>query len=149
MELVWWHWAVAGIVLMLAELAIPAFVLVWFGLGAVLVAVLVALLPAFSLAGQLALWLVVSLALIGLWFRVFKPGVHKTTVGMSAPGVVGEIGLLVSAVAPFDRGEVRFQKPLLGTDVWPCIADETLAAGERVRVLAVEGSILKVGKTRE
>lgn len=146
MELVWWHWAVAGIVLMLAELAIPAFVLIWFGLGALLVALPVALLPDFGLTGQLALWLALSLLLIVLWFRVFKPGVHKTTVGMSAPGVVGEIGLLVRAVAPFERGEVRFQKPLLGADVWPCIADEALAAGDRVKVLAVEGSILKVGR---
>ena len=37
----WWHWAVAGIVLILAELAVPAFVLVWFGLGALIVALIV------------------------------------------------------------------------------------------------------------
>ncbi len=34
MEMEWWQWAVAGIVLVLAELAVPAFVLIWFGLGA-------------------------------------------------------------------------------------------------------------------
>jgi signal peptidase I len=38
----WWHWAVSGIVLILAELVVPAFVLVWFGLGALLVALVVA-----------------------------------------------------------------------------------------------------------
>ncbi len=146
MEFLWWHWAVAGIVLMLLELAVPAFVLIWFGLGALLVALPVAVLPDFGLTGQLSLWLLISMALVALWFRVFKPNVHKTRIGMSGPALIGEIGLLVREVAPYTRGEVRFQKPLLGTDVWPCIADETLAAGERVRVLAVEGSILKVGK---
>lgn len=142
----WWHWAVAGIGLILAELAIPAFVLVWFGLGALVVALVAAVGVESGLTGQLALWLVVSLALVALWFKLFKPGRHKTRIGMSDADVVGEIGLLAREVAPFERGEVRFQKPVIGSEVWPCIADEAIAAGERVKVLAVEGSILKVGK---
>ncbi len=142
----WWQWAVSGIVLMLVELAVPAFVLIWFGLGALLVTLVVAIAPAFDLTAQLSLWLVASLTLVALWFRVFKPGQHKTRIGMSDADVVGEVGLLARSVAPFEKGEVRFQKPLLGSDSWPCIADEAIAAGERVKVLAVEGSMLKVGK---
>ncbi|WIM06220.1 MAG: NfeD family protein [Candidatus Nitricoxidivorans perseverans] len=141
----WWHWAVAGIVLILAELAVPAFVLVWFGLGALLVALVVAL-AAIGLTAQLAVWLVVSLAFVALWFKVFKPESHKTRIGMSDSDVTGEIGLLARDVAPFEKGEVRFQKPILGTDSWPCIADEAIKAGERVKVVDVEGSFLKVAK---
>ena len=37
MTLEWWHWVVFGFVLIIAELAVPQFVLVWFGLGALLV----------------------------------------------------------------------------------------------------------------
>jgi membrane-bound ClpP family serine protease len=48
--------------------------------------------------------------------------------------------------APFERGRVRFQKPLLGSDEWECVVDEPVAAGERVRVVAVEGSFLRVEK---
>ncbi len=146
MELEWWHWAVAGIVLILAELAVPAFVLVWFGLGALVVALVVAL-AAIGVTAQLSVWLVVSLVLVFLWFKVFRPERHKTRIGMSAPAMIGEIGLLARDVAPFEKGEVRFQKPLLGTDTWPCIADEAIRAGDRVRVIAVEGSLLKVGRT--
>ncbi len=143
----WWHWAVAGIALILAELAVPAFVLVWFGLGALLVAAVVAVAPDIGLTPQLALWLATSLALVVLWFRIFKPGFHKTRIGMADADVVGEIGLLARDVAPFEKGEVRFQKPVLGSDVWPCIADEEIKSGERVKVLEVEGSFLKVGKS--
>jgi membrane protein implicated in regulation of membrane protease activity len=146
MELEWWHWAVAGIALILAELAVPAFVLVWFGLGALVVALVVAL-AAIGVTAQLSVWLVVSLVLVFLWFKVFRPERHKTRIGMSAPAMIGEIGLLARDVAPFEKGEVRFQKPLLGTDTWPCIADEAIRAGDRVRVIAVEGSLLKVGRT--
>ena len=146
MHLEWWHWGVAGIVLILAELAVPAFVLVWFGLGGLVVALLVLVFPQFDLTSQLSAWLVVSVAMIVLWFKLFKPNFHKTRVGMSDASLIGEIGLLTREVAPFQKGEVRFQKPMLGADVWPCLADEAIAAGARVKVLTVEGSLLKVGK---
>jgi hypothetical protein len=146
MQIEWWQWAVAGIVLVLTELAVPAFVLIWFGLGALVVALIVAVLPQFGVTAQLAVWLVVSVALVALWFRIFKPGFHKTRVGMSDANVIGEIGLLTREVAPFQNGEVRFQKPMVGSDVWPCMADEAIPAGARVKVLTVEGSFLKVGK---
>ena len=146
MEMEWWQWAVAGIVLVLAELAVPAFVLIWFGLGALIVALIVAILPLMGNTTQLSVWLVVSVSLVGFWFKIFKPNIHKTHVGMSDYNLVGEIGLLTREVAPFQNGEVRFQKPMLGSDVWPCMADETILAGARVKVLAIEGSFLKVGK---
>jgi inner membrane protein len=146
MELAWWHWAVSGIALIVAELAVPAFVLIWFGLGALVVALAMALLN-LGLTAQLTLWLVVSLALVAGWFKVFKPNMHKTRIGMSDANVVGEVGVLVHDVAPFAKGQVRFQKPILGADVWECIADEAIKNGERVKVLDVEGSFLKVGRT--
>jgi len=145
MELAWWHWAVGGIVLIVAELAVPSFVLIWFGVGALAVALLVAV-AAPGLTAQLAVWLVVSLALVAAWFKVFKPSMHKTRIGMADANVVGEVGMLVRDVAPFEKGQVRFQKPVLGSDVWECIADEAIKSGERVRVLDVEGSFLKIGR---
>ena len=142
----WWTWVVGGIALILAELAIPSFFLVWFGLGAVLVGLLMLALPHLSLTAQLAVWTLASLAMVVLWFRVFKRSFHKTRVGTADGEVIGEIGVLVSAVAPFERGKVRFQRPLLGSEEWVGLADSAIAAGERVRVVAVEGSYLKVGK---
>jgi membrane protein implicated in regulation of membrane protease activity len=145
MELAWWHWAVGGIILIVAELVVPSFVLIWFGLGALVVALAVAL-SAIGFTTQLGLWLIVSLVLVAGWFKVFKPSMHKTKIGMADANVVGEIGMLVHDVAPFAKGEVRFQKPILGADVWECIADEPIESGARVRVVAVEGSFLKVGR---
>jgi hypothetical protein len=142
----WWTWVVGGIALILAELAIPSFFIVWFGLGAILVGLLMLALPDLSLTAQLAVWTLASLAMVVLWFRVFKRSFHRTRVGTADGEVIGEIGVLVSAVAPFERGRVRFQRPLLGSDEWVCLADAAIAAGERVRVMAVEGSFLKVGK---
>jgi hypothetical protein len=145
MNIEWWAWIVGGIVLVLAELLIPSFFIVWFGLGALLVGLL-ALAFDLSLTAQLATWTLASLAMVVLWFRVFKQSFHKTRIGTADGEVIGEIGLLVGAVAPFQHGKVRFQRPLLGSDEWVCLADTAIAAGERVRVVAIEGSFLKVGK---
>ena len=145
MQLEWWQWVVGAVGMAMLELAIPAFVLIWFALGALLVALALLIFP-LSITAQLATWLVASVVMVYCWFKVFKPSRRKTLIGTSDANVVGEIGLLARSVAPFEKGEVRFQKPLLGTDSWPCIADAPIAAGERVKVVAVEGSMLKVGK---
>ena len=147
MELVWWHWVVLGIALVLLELAVPTFFLVWFGAGAIVVGAVLALYPQLSFAWQVLLWIACAVAFIGLWFKVFKPNLHKTRIGMSKGTVIGEIGLVTREIRPYEKGAVRFQKPLLGDDVWESIADEEIKVGERVKVLDVEGNWLKVGRT--
>lgn len=144
----WWHWMVLGVALILLELAIPAFFVIWFGLGALIVGTAVAMVPALALPGQVALWIVASVAFVILWFKVFKVQVHRTRVGLSEGQFAGEVGLTTRPVKPYQKGQIRFQKPILGSDVWEAISDEDIAAGERVRVLAVEGNILRVAKNR-
>jgi membrane protein implicated in regulation of membrane protease activity len=146
MEILWWHWVVLGIALMLLELAVPAFFLVWFGLGAVVVGILLAIFPTMTLAYQIIIWTVLALLLIWLWFKIFKPSFHKTKAGMAHGALVGEIGLVTKDIRPYENGQVRFQKPILGEEVWPSMADQEIRSGERVRVLDVEGNTLKVVK---
>ena len=98
-----------------------------------------------SLTAQVVLWTAASVAMTVLWFRVFRNDTHSTRSGQTG-SAVGEIGLLATAVAPYQPGQVRFQKPLLGAETWECRADEPIAAGERVRVLTVEGNYVLVQK---
>lgn len=146
MTIEWWYWVVGGVLLILLELAIPAFFVLWFGLGALLVGLLMLLAGALALTTQLLVWGLASLAMVALWFRVFRRDRHKTLIGTADGTVLGEVGLLVGAVEPFQRGKVRFQRPILGADEWACVAESAIAAGERVRVISVEGSFLKVAK---
>ena len=150
MNLEWWHWIVLGIALVVAELAVPAFFIIWFGLGALVVGLAVLVLPLpLGETAQIGLWVVASLAMVGLWFRVFKGGEYlrsRTRVGQSDGEPIGEIGLMTKPAEPFARGRLRFQKPVLGAEEWECVADAPIAVGERVRVVAIEGSFLKVVK---
>jgi membrane protein implicated in regulation of membrane protease activity len=139
----WWHWVVLGLCLAIAELAVPAFFIIWFGLGAIGVGFLLLFVPNLPLAAQLLIWAVASSAFVVLWFRFLRPKT-RTTVGTSADSVAGEIGILVCELSPQGRGQVRFQKPILGADLWKCYADQPLAEGDRVRVVVVEGDFIKV-----
>lgn len=142
----WWHWEIAGLALVLLELAVPTFFVLWFGFGAMLVGLVLLVQADLSLTAQISTWVAASVAMTVLWFRVFKRSQHKTLVGTAGGEVIGEVGLLVSAVAPFERGRVRFQRPVLGAEEWACMAESAIAAGERVRVVSVEGSFVKVAK---
>lgn len=146
MNPLWWHWVVLGIALMLLELAVPAFFVIWFGAGALIVGLILLAAPTLTFAWQIVIWSACSLVLIWLWFRVFKPGMHKTRAGMSRGALVGEIGLVTRDIRPFEKGQIRFQKPILGDDLWEALAEAEIRTGERVRVLDVEGNTLKVGR---
>jgi membrane protein implicated in regulation of membrane protease activity len=147
MQILWWHWVVLGIVLMLLELAVPSFFLVWFGLGALIVGVLTVFSPSAPFAFQILAWTACSLVFLALWFRVFKPNLYKSRAGMARGSLIGEVGLVTRDIRPYERGQIRLQKPILGEEVWESVAEEEIRVGERVRVLEVEGNTLKVSRT--
>lgn len=129
MEMQWWIWLVFGIALILLELVLPTFFILWFGIGAVLVS-LISLRrpqPATGHAGPAVV--VLSSATTALWFNVFRR--KQPDVRWTADSVIGEVGLLTAGVSEFQKGRVRFQKPILGSEEWTCIADSQIAPGER------------------
>lgn len=144
MEIAWWHWIAGGMLLILLELAIPSFFIIWFGLSALLIGVIMLLAP-ISLAAQFTLWGVTSGAMVYFWFRYFK-NPDRTKAGISQDAFLGETGLIVKEVSELAKGQIRFQKPILGSETWPVIADETIPAGERARIVAVMGQTLKVSR---
>ena len=143
----WWHWMVLGLCLAMAELLIPAFFIVWFGIGALVVGLILLAAPELGIPAQLLLWAAFSTALVIIWFRYLKPKT-MTAVGTSTAHVTGEVGILVSDLCPNSRGQVRFQKPVLGSDLWECYAEAAIKAGTRVRIVDVEGSFIKVEEAK-
>ncbi len=145
MELAWWHWLILGMLLVGLEMLVPTFFLMWFGLGALLVgAVMLVATPGF--APQLLLWAVSSLAMMGLWLKWFK-NPDRTRAGQAKEGVIGVTGLMTRPVTATGNGEILFQRPVLGADRWPVVADAPIAAGARAKVVDVLGQTLKVEKS--
>jgi len=144
MELVWWHWLVLGMVLIGIEMMTPTFFLLWFGLGALLVGGLVALTP-LGFAAQILAWVVASVLMTGVWMKFFK-NPDRTSAGQAKDGVLGITGLVSRAIPEMGKGEIMFQRPILGSDRWPAVADVAISAGEKVRIVDVMGQTLKVEK---
>lgn len=144
MELAWWHWLVLGMVLVALEMLVPTFFLIWFGLGALLVGV-VTLFAALGLAPQLVLWAIASLAMMAIWIRWFKVP-DRNRAGQAKEGVIGLAGLMTRPVTETENGEILFQRPVLGADRWPVVADAPIAAGAKAKVVDVLGQTLKVEK---
>ena len=146
-KLLYWYWLVFGMVLIIAELLIPSFTIFWFGLGAILVAGLLLMLPDLSISWQLFIWAIASCILTFLWFKLLKPlMVDRTKAGISREAILGETGQVISIPEQEKRGIVRFTTPLLGADEWPFICDQQIATGDRVIVKDISGNTLIVEK---
>ena len=148
MELVWWHWVALGLLLIASELLLPAFYLVWFGLGALLTGLVVAVVP-LALTGQLILWSVASTAMVAAWLKLFR-NPDRTSAGQAKEGALGVVGMVTRPVGELGQGpgqgEILFQRPVLGSDRWPVVADHAIPAGAKARVVDVLGQILKIEK---
>ena len=145
MELVYWHWIVLGIVLMLAAIFIGSFFIFWFGAAAVVVGLSLTIAPSISASTQLIFWTLLSLVFAVAWFRFLKPlSKDVTKAGLSREALIGEIGQVLSVPNGDKRGMVRFPAPLLGSDEWLIMSQDSLSIGDRVSVKDVSGNSLIV-----
>jgi len=142
---VYWHWLVLGLLLIIAELFIPSFTIFWFGLGALLVGILLLIIPSLPLTGQLLLFAFASILFTFLWFRYLRPLMSdRTKAGLSREAALGETGQVIQVPVEGRRGKVRFTTPLLGADEWPFICEQTVIIGDRVIVRDISGNTLIV-----
>lgn len=144
MEMLYWHWIILGILLVLFELIIPSFTAMWFGLSAIIVGAFLWFQPELSGGVQMIFWAVLSGLMTFFWFRFFKP--KKRSHHALKNEVEGELGLVASLSSSTRPGIVRFSSPLLDEDEWPFNSDDTLEIGEQVIVKDVENNILVVSK---
>jgi inner membrane protein len=142
-----WYWLVFGMMLIVFELAVPSFTIVWFGCGAVFIAALAWYIPSLTLGTQVFFWALASIFFTALWFLVFKPKMtDRTKAGISLEAVLGESGLVIRIPQSKVRGVAKFTTPLLGAEEWPFICHDTVESGDRVTVIDVSGNTLIVKK---
>jgi len=149
-HMVYWHWLVFGMILIIAELFIPSFTVFWFGLGAILVALCLRLLPDLALSWQLFIWAAASSLFTFAWFRYFKGLMpDRTKAGVALEAIVGESGQVVKAPEDNRKGMVRFATPLLGSEEWSFSCAQPVKVGDRVFVKDIAGNTLVVEKRGE
>jgi membrane protein implicated in regulation of membrane protease activity len=147
LEILYWHWILFGIALMISEIFLASFFVVWFGAAAVIIGGLLFLFPSLSPTLQVFSWTILSTTLALAWFKFLKPlAIDKTKAGLSKEAITGEVGQVLKIPNGEERGKLRFPAPVLGTDEWLIISQDELAIGDRVRVVDISGNSLIVKK---
>ncbi|WP_068313288.1 NfeD family protein [Polycladidibacter hongkongensis] len=137
-----WLWLSIGLVLMVLELAAPGAFLIWFGLAAVIVGLVVATsLISIGWQMQLLLFALLALVLVVVGRRFFSGAkaddAKQSTVNDPSQRFVGTV---VKLHEPIEHGRGRVQ---IGDSVWR-VQGPDLASGCEVKVVAVEGTTLQV-----
>jgi len=142
-SLLWWHWIAFGLLLVIAEIIVPLFVVIWFGLGAIVVGI-VKFLFLTSFMTEISIWLLSSLLFLSIWwFFLRDKNVDKSGL---AEYRLDTIGTVTQKIIPHQKGKVHFDIPVLGSSDWYAISDEMIDVGERVKIVEVNGQLIKVKK---
>ena len=137
----WWLWLLLGFLLFALELATPGgFFVVFFGVGAIVVALLAALDVAGPAWLQCALFGVVSLASLLLFRKPLQTRFSRSS-GRPVDSIVGETAVSMDPIGVRQMGRVE----LRGT-VWSaCNSGEAaIAPGQRCAVERVDGLTLHI-----
>lgn len=136
-------WFLTGVVFLLAEMALPGFVLLFFAIGAFAAAF--AAWAGLALSGQFLVFLAVSLAGVGLlrrmFLRIFQGRVqaqaedaagHGAGSGGIADDAAGKAALVTRAITPSVPGEIKFRGSF-----WRAEASVDIGEGENVVILGL------------
>ncbi len=136
-----WYWVIAGVVLMGFEILLPGVFLLWIGLGALVVGMVLLAVPDLTLGGQLLLFAASMLTSIGTGFWVQRHGrseQHERPLNQELQGLVGR---RLAAASDFAQGRGRVR---VGDTTYAAQCDAPVAAGDTVRVTAIESGRLQV-----
>jgi membrane protein implicated in regulation of membrane protease activity len=132
----WLVWFLAGIAIMLAELAVPGFVIIFFGLGCWGAAVVAVFAPD-AYSAQVTVFLIVSVASL----MTLRKVAMRVFVGRSEGAETDDLGNVpVGARITLDQdleagqiGRVRFR----GT-MWDAISEDRIPAGSDAEITGVD-----------
>lgn len=136
-------WLLVMVLAIAAEAASLGLTSLWFAFGA-LAAWLVSLVVG-SLMIQITVFLIVSLALL-IGLRPFavkglKIGRYRT----NADALVGQVGLVLKPIEPLSAsGQVK-----VGAQIWTAVSEDSLAEGEKIEVLEIQGVKLVVKRANK
>ena len=145
-EWFWIFWCVLGAILIVAEIFTSGFVLLWFGIGALLAA-FASFIGIDSLAIQFLIFAGVSIALTAasrtIFINYFSREKPENALRSGVDALPGKVGTVVSSSkGALNEGAVK----VFGSTwtAYPAPGEQPLEAGERVCVESVEGASIYV-----
>ena len=145
-EYAWIFWTVLGVILIIAEVFTPGFVLLWFGIGA-LAAAFAGIVGISSLSLQFLIFALVSIALTAASRTIFVNYFSREKTGASLKTGVDSLPGQVGTVVSSSRGALNEGAVKVYGSTWtayPAEGEEPLEAGDRVAVERVQGASIYV-----
>jgi membrane protein implicated in regulation of membrane protease activity len=137
----WWMWLAAGLVLVVAELATPGgFVIIFFGIAALLVGVLGLLGVVTSATIQFLLFSLLSVGSLALLRKRLQSRL-RTPAASNVDSLIGDLAIPQERLSPGVVGRVEVR----GSS-WSArnTSSVTIDVGQRARVAGVDGLTLAV-----
>lgn len=131
-------WLIAGLGLLIVEIFVGSFFLMWIGAGALLTALAALLFPQAWL--QWLVFAVVSAVLLAV-SRPFVRSIHgRVLVPSNVDSLIGEQAVVLQEIDQYaNTGRVRIR-----SDEWRARSDSVIACDTRVIVTGIEGTTLLV-----
>lgn len=143
-QLVYWHWFALALLLGILDVTIGAnFFFVWCGAAAAVVALLMLVIPAMTWEYQFLVFGVGVMCSLLFWRHYLKVHAHDkptSTLNRRSAQYVGRIFTLEAPIVN-GRGKIRVD------DTQWRVEGPDLETGEKVKVIGVDGVVLKVEKT--
>lgn len=139
-----WMWAILGLALLSIELLTGTFYILWFGISALCVALMLGLFPGASLSLQLLAFSVMSLSTLAVWRHKYRTQPSGSRIGQSSDDSIGKVGRITVEVSRSQNGTITFTVPVMSSREWTAISEETITAGEEAEVVSIEGNYLRV-----
>lgn len=132
------HWLALGLVLIVLEVMVSGYVLLWLGIPALLVGAVMLLQPDLSLALQIGLYAVLAVVSLAASLTLRRrKAATAPVVNTGTARFIGRNAVLTTALQN-GRGEIE-----LGDSVWP-VSGPDLPAGAEVVVTGSDGIVLTV-----
>jgi len=135
----YWHWWLLGLALIVVEILVPGTFILWLGIAALGVGVLVFLFP--SIDGQLQ-WLLfagLTVVSISVWLLYFKNRPDHSDDPLLNRRGQQYVGRVLTLNDPIINGQGKIR---VDDSIWKVTAEDC-PAGTRLRIEGVEGVVLK------
>ena len=139
--ILWWHWIVLGIALLIVDMSMGTFFILGLGVAAIIVGILDMFFD-LSFTVELSIWMILSILAIAAWFKWFRE--EPITESGQSNYRLDTLGVVMEDIQPHSRGKVKFDTPVLGNTHWHAMSPVDIDKGTRVKIVQINGQLIEV-----
>ena len=138
-ELVFWHWWVIGVGLLVLEALAPGAIFLWLGISAGVVGLLLLVIPSMTWEIQLLIFSVLSVVAVVAWkkYRPMPAATDQPTLNRRGEAYIGRTFTLSEPIVN-GMGKLR-----VDDTIWR-VSGADMPVGRKVQVTGVDGTTLRV-----